>query len=194
MAFEVDVQSGPAILMGYSLGGRLALQALLKEPARWKAAVIISAHPGLLHGVDDPEKKARFLSDQHWAKHILEDPWEDWVLRWNQQSVFHRGGASLLRRECDFSRTQLARLLMHFSLGKQGDLRSELSHLKVPILWISGEYDARYQNIVHEMSLLNPHFQKGIVLGAGHRVPWDRPVEFREQMILFLKKICVQIE
>ena len=33
-------------LLGYSMGGRLALHALLDEPHPWQAAVIVSADPG----------------------------------------------------------------------------------------------------------------------------------------------------
>jgi len=38
---------GPRVLVGYSMGGRLALHALLEPGHPWQAAVIIGAHPGL---------------------------------------------------------------------------------------------------------------------------------------------------
>src|SRR5258708_3665465 len=40
--------SGPRILLGYSLGGRLAMHLLLAQPKLWDAAIFISANPGLL--------------------------------------------------------------------------------------------------------------------------------------------------
>ncbi len=39
---------GPNLLLGYSLGGRLALHALLKEPTLWRGAIIIGADAGSL--------------------------------------------------------------------------------------------------------------------------------------------------
>ena len=108
---------------------------------------------------------------------------------WNQQSVFHGGGEALVRRESDFSRDRLAQCLMECSLGKQRDLRPDLSQMTTPILWISGKSDARYCNIIHEMSLLNACFQSIVIPDAGHRVPWDRPLEFQQHLISFLKKI-----
>src|ERR1700722_16825830 len=44
---KVPSTSGPRILLGYSLGGRLAMHALLGQTSKWDAAVMISAHPGL---------------------------------------------------------------------------------------------------------------------------------------------------
>ena len=44
-----DVGAGRArrVLVGYSMGGRLALQALVRADSPWDSAVIVSAHPGL---------------------------------------------------------------------------------------------------------------------------------------------------
>src|SRR5438270_3221228 len=53
---------GRRVLLGYSLGGRLALHALLDEPGQWDAAVMVSTHPGL----DEPGKKqVRIASDEN---------------------------------------------------------------------------------------------------------------------------------
>ena len=46
-------------LVGYSMGGRLALHALLDDPALWTKAVIVSAHPGLLEERERLERMAR---------------------------------------------------------------------------------------------------------------------------------------
>ena len=35
------------VLLGYSMGGRLALHALLARPTLWQSAIVVSAHPGL---------------------------------------------------------------------------------------------------------------------------------------------------
>src|SRR6476661_7376674 len=38
---------GKNILVGYSMGGRLAMHALIDDHTKWSGAVFISAHPGL---------------------------------------------------------------------------------------------------------------------------------------------------
>ena len=45
-AFNAFAEPG-SLLLGYSLGGRLALHALCDNPGRWQGAILISAHPGL---------------------------------------------------------------------------------------------------------------------------------------------------
>src|SRR4051794_21774844 len=50
----------PRVLLGYSLGGRIALHALLASPQLWSGAVIVSAHPGL---TDDQERNDRLQAD-----------------------------------------------------------------------------------------------------------------------------------
>src|SRR5690242_6488130 len=56
---------GPRVLVGYSLGGRIALHALTRKPEIWSAAVIISAHPGLS---DPTERQKRIENDEKWAE------------------------------------------------------------------------------------------------------------------------------
>jgi 2-succinyl-6-hydroxy-2,4-cyclohexadiene-1-carboxylate synthase len=73
------------ILLGYSLGGRLALHCLLEDPSLWHAAIIISAHPG----IQDPvQKNGRYQKDVQWAQRFLHEEWISLLSDWNAQSVF----------------------------------------------------------------------------------------------------------
>ncbi|MEQ1840332.1 MAG: alpha/beta fold hydrolase, partial [Verrucomicrobiales bacterium] len=71
-------------LLGYSMGGRIALQALADEPDFWTGAVIISAHPGLK---TEQERAQRRKSDLAWAHLARTAPWSDFLAKWNAQSV-----------------------------------------------------------------------------------------------------------
>ena len=56
---------GKAFLLGYSLGGRLALHACLARPDLWSGVIIVSADPGL----SSPEEKGLQLrKDRQWAE------------------------------------------------------------------------------------------------------------------------------
>ncbi|MDA7508581.1 hypothetical protein N8488_01170, partial [Akkermansiaceae bacterium] len=50
------------LILGYSMGGRLALHALTAAPEKWRAAIIVSAHPGLVSG-----QQERREEDREWA-------------------------------------------------------------------------------------------------------------------------------
>ena len=62
-----SASAGKRALAGYSMGGRLALHALL-EGGAWDAAILIAPHPGLETG---EERAARREADALWASRAL---------------------------------------------------------------------------------------------------------------------------
>jgi 2-succinyl-6-hydroxy-2,4-cyclohexadiene-1-carboxylate synthase len=191
---------GPRVLLGYSLGGRVALncleQSIEANPGLrfWDAAVLVSTNPGLSRSED---REARFRSDQVWAKRFLEEDWEKLMNAWNSQPVFQARteGSELplsleaMRLEKSFSREKLAQVLLQSSLGKQKDFRSFLKQIQIPILWISGTEDAKFRELAEEMATLNSKFKTLSVSGAGHRVPWEKPEVFGEAVKQFLTEV-----
>lgn len=164
------------VLLGYSMGGRLAMRFALEHPERWSAAVFVSAHPGLSEGHD-----ARLASDLEWAQKFREMPWEELMRQWNSQGVLQ--GRALPRLESDFDRACLSRALDEWSLGRQRNLRADLARLSIPTLYVTGAEDAKFTSL---MKGLERH---EIVEGAGHRVPWDQPETFRALLRDFLDSV-----
>lgn len=180
--------AGRKVLLGYSLGGRVALHSLLQSPPLWSAAVIVSAHPGLASA---QEKSKRLENDQQWAKRFREEEGSAVMAAWNAQSVFKqdRAEAPVLAREAPsvLDRHKWADLLLGCSLGVQADLSEALSRLQIPVLWISGELDLKFKAIHGEIGERNPKwFQHEVLPQAGHRVPWDQTRAFEERVIRFL--------
>lgn len=164
------------ILLGYSLGGRIALHALTQNPNHWKGAIIISSNPGL---VNPGERLARIALDRIWAERFLVENWSTLLRDWDLQPVF--AGVPFMDTNLgveDFrpqvSRQDCADLLVSCSLGLQEDLRPKIAALKLPILWISGQLDAKYSQIGAEMAQLNSNIRSVFVEGAGHRIPWKQ--------------------
>ena len=108
------------VLLGYSLGGRLALHTLLDaafiHPGLWDAAVIVSAHPGLSVGSAN-ERSLRIAADERWAERFERDPWPRLVNDWGAQPVFCGKPWPLARHERDFDRDELRSALSSWSLG-----------------------------------------------------------------------------
>ena len=119
----------------------MALHALLDSAARWDAAVIVSAHPGL---EDESERVCRREADELWARRIEEDPWDELVAAWMAQPVFH-GRAGPERREADFDRSKLALAMRALSLGRQELLTERVAELRIPLFWVAGAEDPRYR-------------------------------------------------
>lgn len=174
------------ILIGYSLGGRLALHSLAESNNHWDGVIIISANPGLS---DKNEKEARIKNDQNWANRFLIEPWESVITTWNSQGVFSGQKNTFNRQESLYNREKIAEVIDGFSLGKQEDLRYIIKNIKIPVLWISGELDTKFASIGKEISLINKNINSVIIQNTGHRVPWEAPERFKELCTNFIKKI-----
>jgi 2-succinyl-6-hydroxy-2,4-cyclohexadiene-1-carboxylate synthase len=156
------------VLLGYSMGGRLALHALLGG-ARYNRAVIVSAGLG-------GEDAARHAADEAWARRFEGDPWDRLVGDWEAQPLF--GGHVMNRRETDFDRAALADVLRRFSPAVLPPLLPQLHEIEIPVLWIAGERDVKYVEIARKAVGLLPDAELWICPGAAHRVPWEQPQAF----------------
>lgn len=170
----------PRVLVGYSLGGRLALHALQARPQRWRAAILISTHPGLRSA---EERRARVEADAAWAKRARESEWADFLGEWNAQPVFG-GDATPARLQSQLAlerrREAIARAFESWSLGWQEPV--DPGAVACPVLWIAGERDERFRALVEGMP-----GGKWIAPGCGHRVPWERPTELAQVIGTFLR-------
>jgi 2-succinyl-6-hydroxy-2,4-cyclohexadiene-1-carboxylate synthase len=176
------------VLLGYSLGGRLALHALLSEHGHpWDAAVIVSAHPGL---EDESERAARREADAEWSALAHSGDWSEMLERWNAQPVFSAGGgmrpvadrAALVRQ-----RREVARSFVAWSLGAQEPLWGRLPEIDIPVLWIAGGRDEKFCDIGRRAAAALPSARLSVAAGAGHRVPWEVPGAFAESVLEFLE-------
>lgn len=162
------------VLLGYSMGGRLALQML--EQQRFEKAVIVSAG---LHEPDD-ERRQR---DEAWAQRFTSEEWGSLMRAWNAQPVF--GGHVLDRREEDYDRAELARQLREWSPAVLAP--PQLEKIETPVLWIAGERDAKYVEIGRRAISRLPHAELWICPAAGHRVPWEQTAAFVDRLHRFLE-------
>jgi 2-succinyl-6-hydroxy-2,4-cyclohexadiene-1-carboxylate synthase len=155
------------VLIGYSMGGRLGLQALVAEGAPWSKAIIISAHSG---GGADLERLER---DAGWAELARRD-WERFVADWSAQPVFGGKPMPWDRAGGGERREAIARGFERWSLGAQEDLLPRLGAVEFPVLWLAGEEDGKYVDIGRRACEVLPAGRLEVVGNCGHRVPWER--------------------
>ena len=173
-------------LLGYSMGGRLALHALLEKDHPWQAAIIVSAHPGL---ETEPERASRRATDAQWATQSLAGNWQQFLDAWNAQAVLGtapmrdpQASSSLIAR-----RREVARSFVDWSLGTQQPLWERLGEISIPVLWVAGENDPKFLALAERATALIPNAHLAIAPGAGHRVPWEAESWFADQVARFLK-------
>jgi 2-succinyl-6-hydroxy-2,4-cyclohexadiene-1-carboxylate synthase len=174
---------GPRVLVGYSLGGRLALHALQADASLYEKAVFVSANPGLQR---EKDKEDRAQSDLIWSQKFLEMPWQALMKEWGSQAVFKDSLSEPQRQEAAYNRSLLAQSLLQWSLSQQGDFREFISQQSEKILWVAGEKDIKFASITMDLKKRSPGMESLLLAKASHRVLFDQPYELAQAMIQFL--------
>src|SRR6185295_6190451 len=79
------LSSSASVLVGYSLGGRLALRAAIRSPSSFSAVVLVGATAGI---EDGPMRVQRAEADEKLASWMEAMPIEDVVSLWERQPLF----------------------------------------------------------------------------------------------------------
>lgn len=182
-----DCDSAP-ILAGYSLGGRLALQSLIRHPEVFRAAMIVSAGLGIGEAL---EREKRRASDGEWALRFEGDRWTELLNDWNSQPLL-RHSVAFERVESAFDRRRLAAALRAWSPAVQMPLASHLPHLENAVLWVAGERDETYANIAISAARSMVSASLWICPGSGHRVLGEQPGLLAERLGKFLKEAVIE--
>ena len=174
-----EVAIGPVHLVGYSMGGRLAIYAALQKPTLFVSLLVESSTAGLR---DPQEREQRIRTDAELSKRILEMPLEDFFREWYTQPFFasfsdeQREKIVSARKRNDAM--ELAKSLKGLSVGAQPSLWDRLSELEIPTTFISGARDEKYANLAIQMAGLCKRGQSAIVPNAGHNVHVEQPDAF----------------
>ncbi len=183
LADEIKRVDPEPTLLGYSMGGRLALHAMLNQPDLWKAAVIVSAHPGLKQ---EGDRVARREKDAEWSALALKGDWADFLAKWNAQDVLGSDCHMLDRTQLKGRRVSVARSFVDWSLGAQADLADDLANIKCPTLWLTGERDVKFGALAEQSVPLLSRGRHQVIAGCGHRIPWEQPDAFQRACLEFL--------
>ncbi len=177
---ELGVKSGQATILGYSMGGRIALYTAFS--GFFRALILESASPGL----EDPaEREQRRLSDEELATSIERDGVPAFIARWENLPLFASQRAlpsecreALHRQRLQNSATGLAQSLRGIGTGVQPSLYARLPALNIPVLLIAGALDTKFTAIAQRMAQALPQSQLSIVPAAGHTVHLEQPQLF----------------
>jgi 2-succinyl-6-hydroxy-2,4-cyclohexadiene-1-carboxylate synthase len=154
-------------LVGYSMGGRLALEVFKQAPENLRKLVVVSSHVGL---TTVTEKTQRLSHDQVWADQFRTQGFDKTLSAWNAQAVFTGGQIEPSRKKQERVKEAIAQSLEFWSLGHQAKL--ELQKLDFSKLdFIIGALDEKFKTIYKEANIQVSQIPK-----AGHRVLFDNPV------------------
>lgn len=190
----LGVGSGEAILLGYSMGGRLALY--LGFSGYFRALILESASPGLASPIEREQRRA---SDERLAASIERDGMAAFVASWEQLPLFasQRALPAEIRQRLRNQRLQnrpggLANSLRGMGTGSQPALYERLPTLELPVLLLAGELDAKFYAIARQMREALPRASLEIVPGAGHTIHLEQPELFDKSVLAFCQASLMQ--
>lgn len=169
-------------LIGYSMGGRVALAYALTYPERIAKLVLESSSPGLENLAD---REARMESDNLLAARIQSEGVEAFVDYWQDIGLFHtqkslsKEQQQLIREErLQQSAIGLANSLRGMGTGQQKSYWDKLSKYSKPVVLLSGELDVKFIKKAQQMATLFPHCEHRTILGSGHAIHVENPQSF----------------
>jgi 2-succinyl-6-hydroxy-2,4-cyclohexadiene-1-carboxylate synthase len=177
---ELGISRGQAILLGYSMGGRIALYTAFS--GYFRALILESASPGL----ENPaEREQRRISDEALAASIEREGVPSFIKRWENLPLFasqrklpSESREALHLQRLHNSATGLAQSLRGIGTGIQPSLYAQLPTLRIPVLLIAGALDTKFTAIAQRMAQALPQSQLRIIPGAGHTVHLEQPQLF----------------
>jgi len=176
-----------AVIAGYSLGGRLALHAALREPGRYRALVTVGADAG----IDSPgTRSARSEADERLAAWMETAAIEEIVAIWERQPLFADQADAVIDAQRPGRLAQdprsLASLLRSAGQGTLGSVWPLLDRLDLPLLALAGALDDRYARSARRLASEAPRAQVRLVENAGHAAHLQRPDAVAELLAEFL--------
>jgi 2-succinyl-6-hydroxy-2,4-cyclohexadiene-1-carboxylate synthase len=177
-------------LVGYSMGGRLALHIAAARPERILSLLTIGAHAGL----DEEAREGRRRGDEALAQRIENDGLEAFVNYWSSLPLFEalaRRGPSFLAQvraaRMDNHVAGLAESLRGMGAGAMRPVWNELGRVKVPATFVAGQLDHGYAASARRLAASVHESRVVIVQRAGHTVHQERPEAFSRLLLAHLE-------
>jgi len=177
-------------LVGYSMGGRLALAVALAHPERVERLLLESASPGLARAA---ERARRRRADEALARRLEHEGLASFVRSWERMPLFatlkrlpDAARADLRRQRLACSPRGLAACLRALGAGRQPWLGGRLGEISLPVTIVVGGRDEKFRAIGAWMRARLPVARLETVSAAGHVPHLERPRQFGAIVARFL--------
>lgn len=183
------LQISQCFLIGYSMGGRLALYLTLHYPHRFLKVILESTSPGLK---TELERLNRLQSDLQLAYKMRITKLSDFISMWYNQPLFislkkHPDFKVFLQQRLQNNPVELSKSLRGMSIGRQPSLWHHIKHNTISVLLLVGEQDDKFQEINTEMAETGKNMSLKIIEKCGHNIHLEHPEIFINNILDFFK-------
>lgn len=171
----------PVTVLGYSMGGRLALHWALANPGKFRQLILVGASPGL---ATEAERTERTYADAAVAKYLRTGGLPTFYKYWHNQPFFRTLLAlptpqlePILSRRHQNDPEGLALSLEHVGTGRLPSLWERLRELNGPVDLVTGEHDPKFTELARRIGERLPKARLSVIEGCGHAVHLERPAD-----------------
>ncbi|MDQ1535111.1 MAG: 2-succinyl-6-hydroxy-2,4-cyclohexadiene-carboxylate synthase, partial [Actinomycetota bacterium] len=173
----IGAVGGSATYVGYSMGGRLCLRLALDRPDLVERLALVSASPGI---ADADERTARRAADEKLALDVEQRGVEAFLRDWLAQPLFatlDANASGLSDRAAAHTAADLATTLRLLGSGTQEPLWSRLAELRMPVAFVTGRADTKFEQINDAMqaACASTTPVARVHLDGGHALPLEQP-------------------
>lgn len=179
-------------VLGYSMGGRLALNFAVLYPECIQSLILESSSPGL---EEDEARKKRMNQDHQLAHEIRTNGIESFVNKWESIPLFSsqkrlpaEKQAVIRKQRLDNDEMGLANSLIGMGTGAQPSCWNSLETLPFPTLLLTGELDFKFCEIAEKMSRFIKNCDWKIINDVGHAIHSENERMFGKIVYEFLAK------
>lgn len=181
VALWEELDLGRTHIVGYSMGGRLALHVAARRPERVASLVTVGAHAGL----EEEAREGRVQGDEALAERIERDGIEAFVDYWQSLPLFaglgRRGDSYLAEVRAERLKNHAAGLacsLRGMGAGVMEPVWDELTRVKAPCTFVAGQLDHGYVASARRLAASVRYGRVEVVPRAGHAAHQERPDAF----------------
>jgi 2-succinyl-6-hydroxy-2,4-cyclohexadiene-1-carboxylate synthase len=167
-SIDREIGARPVDLVGYSMGGRLALNALMAEPGRTRRVLLLSTQPALPAAA----LNEREAWEEDWRHRFETAGWAELERAWEELPVF-AGSNPAIRRKTRELRGLLGLSLVNWSPRRHPFTMADLRGLPAACEWAFGALDQKYVEVAKSLQELPVRGQITLLPQAGHRLPSD---------------------
>lgn len=180
---------GKAVVAGLSMGGYIALNAIINYPGRFEALILCDTNC-IADTAETKEKRFNAISD------IMENGMEDYMNEsirnlFAAESLASRPDEIMAVRQMISNTSEITLFDTLRALASRNETCSRLTNIEVPVLILVGEEDViAPPSAARQMHDKIRDCRLHIIKHAGHLSNMDNPYDFNDQILNFVRAVC----